>query len=232
MSEPVRTVMNRTNILETVDGDVRVRYRWPRKDNFKGPPDLPADFQTSEKVSESLDALQVLQFSRRQYLTPSALTVPLEYLLESQPWMVQADVNIFPANRCETWSRVVAKDYYRYELDDLVEEYKDAMTSKPYQFRPVDVSPMDSEDPPHWILIVLHLTRHLKEEDDLETPDNELEGPYNLVESFAVVDPHCRTTARDVEERVVEFLEQLLPKFGIEFYWPDVREYPWVPPSM
>ncbi|KAK5631684.1 hypothetical protein RRF57_007398 [Xylaria bambusicola] len=229
---PVRTVMNRTNILEPVNGTIRIRDRWPRKDKYKGPPDLPEDFTSSIKVSRYLNALQVLQLQRHQYLSWEALAIPLQYLHNSLPYMVQRDVNVLPPVQNDIWSYAVHGKYpsVRDDMDAFVEKYKKALTSRPYQFWPIDISLPHGVEPPHWILIVLHLARDKGEDVDPNTPDYELKGPLNLVESYAVINPDHGNYARDMEDDVAAFLETLLPRFDVQVYPPGVRQNPWVPP--
>ncbi|KAI3338321.1 hypothetical protein F4824DRAFT_509504 [Ustulina deusta] len=232
MAKRNRTAMTRTCVLETVDGTVRVRERWQRKNLYKGPPDLPEDFRFSERVERCLDALQVLQLKRNQYLLGETLAVPLQFLHDSLPYMVQPDVNIFRPVQEDIWSLPLNGDFDKLapELDYFTERHEEALASRRYHFWPIDVSRGGENDPPHWALIVLHLSHRREEGQDPDTSDDPLTGPYNFLDSYAVIDPDHGSTARDLEEEIATLLQHVLPKMGITVGTRSTRENPWVPP--
>ncbi|TGJ80864.1 hypothetical protein E0Z10_g7901 [Xylaria hypoxylon] len=229
-----RTVMNRTNVLETTNGTIRITGRWPRKDKNRGPPDLPANFRISTRVEKCLDSLNVLQSRRTQYLLDETLAVPLQFLHDSIPYMVQQDVNIFQPVQEDIWSLSLDNDadQINADLEEFISRHDDALTSRRYHLWPIDISPRANEDePPHWALIVLHLVHRRVEEDNPDVPNDSLIGPYNALESYAVIDPNHGNAARELENETAELLAVILPEMGITVDDSSVRENPWVAPS-
>ncbi|KAI0454904.1 hypothetical protein F5B21DRAFT_473863 [Xylaria acuta] len=234
MAQRHRTAMNRTNILETINGTIRIGDRWPRKDKNRGPPDLPANFRVSRRVERCLDSLQVLQSKRTQYLLGETLAVPLQFLHDSLPYMVQRDVNIFQPIQQDLWTNPLNQqevDSLTPEVIEFIERHADALPEKRYHFWPVDISQQDPDvQPPHWALIVLHLTHRRVKGDDPNAPDDPLLGPYNYLDSYAVLTPDHGQMARDSEDAIAAMLRALLPIMGITVDNQSTREFTWIPP--
>ncbi|KAI0976544.1 hypothetical protein F4678DRAFT_480092 [Xylaria arbuscula] len=234
MVRKFRTGMNRTNVLETADGTVRIRERWPRKDKYKGPPDLPEDFPYSLRVERCLDALQVLQFKRDEYLPPTTLAVPLQFLHDSLPYMVQRDVNIFQPVQNDLWGLKFDAELPKIdktEVEEFIEKHGETFVSRRYQFWPIDISRGDGSQLPHWGLIVLQLLHRSGYEDEPVVPDDPETQPYNFVESFAIIDPEHGVAARELEDELTSFLHWLVPQMGVIMDDKTAREDAWVPPS-
>ncbi|KAI0810242.1 hypothetical protein GGR55DRAFT_695443 [Xylaria sp. FL0064] len=233
MKRKDRTQMSRTNVLETVDATIQFKERWPSKYKFNGPPELPKRFRISRTVERCLDALQVLQMGRNEYVLEYTLAVPLQFLHDSLPYMVQRDVNIFRPVERDIWGLELGGDFDRLdaELGDFIERHEEELGSRRYHFWPIDVSRGGGNDPPCWALIVLHLThKNEKADDSLMSKDTQKE-PYNFLYSFAVIDPEHGNAARELEDEVIAVLKHVLPKMGITVGTTSVRENTWVPPS-
>ncbi|KAI0096905.1 hypothetical protein GGR51DRAFT_566888 [Nemania sp. FL0031] len=215
-----RTGMNRTNILESYTGTIRIGNRWPRKNQYKGPPDLPSNFQYSKRVDRCLDSLQVLQFKRNQYLLGETLAVPLQFLHDSLPYMVQRDVNIFRPIHEDIWTTPFnLEGIDDSDMQEFIELNAPLLSGRQYQFWPIDMNQngVDGELP-HWGLIVLHLVHAYVEgiDDPMASNDDELLGPYNYLESFAVITPDHGSKARALEDDVANTLLTILPRMGID----------------
>ncbi|KAI0426495.1 hypothetical protein F5Y09DRAFT_351192 [Xylaria sp. FL1042] len=226
--------MSRTNVLVAIDATIQIKDRWPRKDKLKGPPDLPTDFYRSGRIERCLDALQLLQLRRNEYLLEDALAVPLEFLHESLPYMVQRDVNIFQPTQRDIWGLELGGDFDRLdtELSGFIERHEEALSGRRYHFWPIDVSRGSENGPPHWALIVLHLTHDHGDGDGLLSPKDTQEEPYNFLFDFAVIDPEHGNAARELEDEMATILKHVLPKMGITVGTTSVRENTWVPPSL
>ncbi|KAI0877648.1 hypothetical protein GGS24DRAFT_487696 [Hypoxylon argillaceum] len=224
--------MNRTNVLETYYGTIQVGNRWPRKNQNRGPPDLPGNFRVSKRVRKCLDSLQVLQFKRNQYLLGETLAVPLQFLHDSLPYMVQRDVNIFEPVSEDIWAKAFSGELDRLEpqeLDRFIARHEVALPRKKYHFWPVDVNKLGGDgDHPHWALIVLHIIcRPELEVDDPDVPPDELSGPYNFLDTYAVITPNHGAKARALEDDIANMLLTLLPEMDIKVGAKTIREYPW-----
>ncbi|KAI0535796.1 hypothetical protein GGR58DRAFT_503939 [Xylaria digitata] len=220
-----KTVMNRTNILETTGGTIDITQRWPRKDRMKGPPDLPLNFQLSDRVERCLDSLNALQFTRTHYLTEGTLGVPLQFLHDSLPYMVQHDVNIFQPIAEDIWSIPFEPPPYDPDepdpneeyMEDIMDRYQPAFPYRRYHFWPIDINRvLDDDEPPHWGLIVLHLAHKQDEKDDPNEPNDPLVGPYNYLDSYTIINPNHGDNAREIEHDVDHRLQYILPGIGIE----------------
>ncbi|KAI1752763.1 hypothetical protein F4782DRAFT_530250 [Xylaria castorea] len=235
MAQRHRIAMNRTNVLECLDGKIRIRDRWSRKDKNRGPPDLPAKFRISKIVERCLDSLQVLQSKRTQYLLGETLAVPLQFLHDSLPYMVQQDVNIFQPVERDLWTSPLDQqevDALTPEVIEFIERHSGALSERRYHFWPVDISQQDPDlQPPHWALIVLHLTHRQVKGDNLEGPNDPLLGPYNYLDSYAVLTPDHGSMARGSEDAIAVMLQALLPRMGITADNQSTREFIWVAPS-
>ncbi|KAI0474812.1 hypothetical protein F4859DRAFT_521857 [Xylaria cf. heliscus] len=237
MAQRQRTAMNRTNVLEALHGTIRIGERWPRKDKNRGPPDLPANFRVSRRVERCLDSLQVLQSKRNQYLLGETLAVPLQFLHDSLPNMVQEDVNIFQPVQQDIWTNRLTQDDVNALIPavvDFTERHSAALIERRYHFWPIDINQLDPDlQPPHWALIVLHLNhRPVPGVDNPNVPDDPLLGPYNYLESFAVLTPDHGHVARDSEDAIAAMVRALLPEMGVMVDQRSTRESPWIAPSM
>ncbi|KAI1282722.1 hypothetical protein F5Y07DRAFT_394685 [Xylaria sp. FL0933] len=219
MKRKDRTQMSRTNVLETVDATVQFKERWPSKYKFNGPPELPKRFRVSKTVERCLDALQVLQMGRDEYLLEYALAVPLQFLHDSLPYMVKRDVNIFLPVQRDIWSLELGGDFDRLdaELGDFIERHEEELSSKRYHFWPIDISRGGEDDPPRWALIVLHLTHKNENGDDSLMSKDTQKKPYNFLYAFAVIDPEHGNAARELEDEVITVLKHVSPKMGITY---------------
>lgn len=129
MAQRHRTAMNRTNVLETLNGTIRIGERWPRKDKNRGPPDLPENFRTSRLVERCLDSLQLLQSKRTQYLLGETLAVPLQFMHDSLPFMVQKDVDILQPVQQDIWVDPIAQEQatdFTPEAMNFIEKHAEA----------------------------------------------------------------------------------------------------------
>ncbi|KAJ8132421.1 hypothetical protein O1611_g1201 [Lasiodiplodia mahajangana] len=231
-----RTGMNRTNILESYVGTIRIGNRWPRRNQSKGPPDLPENFRTSKRVARCLDALQVLQFKRNQYLLGETLAVPLQFLHDSLPYMVQRDVNIFQPIHEDIWTtpfKGTIDGIDDAEIQEFIEISAPVLPGRRYHFWPIDMNQNGVDGAlPHWGLIVLHLVNRAEEGlDETMSDGDELVGPYNYLDAYAVITPDHGPKARALENDIANTLITLLPSMGIGVDQGTHREYPWVPPS-
>ncbi|KAF2968312.1 hypothetical protein GQX73_g5252 [Xylaria multiplex] len=160
-----------------------------------------------------------LLFTRTHYLENLALRVPLEFLHDSLPYMVQEDVNIFRPKAEDVWS--VPFDFDDDDediLEGVIDRHRSAFPHKRYHFWPIDINKtLDDDVPPHWGLIVLHLAHRQDDDDDPAQPIDPLAGPYNYLESYAVINPDHGDAARGLEDDTANLLLSLLPRMGIEF---------------
>ncbi|KAI2640963.1 hypothetical protein GGS21DRAFT_547305 [Xylaria nigripes] len=232
MAEPAKIDLCRTSVLEPIDRDITIEKRWPRKNFFGGPPPLPPDFMTSDRVASCLDALYLLQSQRQQYVLETGLSVPLQFLHDSLPYMVQCDVDIFESGHCGFWTVLNWEDYLdQEEIDRLKQDYYEDLISRRYHFWPIDLNRVSQEDwdGPHWGLIVLHM-RNIQDPKAEPDPDHdELEAPFNALQSFTVINPDHGEAARFIEEDVVQELLFLLNNWGIKVEG-CLQMEPWVPP--
>ncbi|KAI0187254.1 hypothetical protein F4808DRAFT_452462 [Astrocystis sublimbata] len=230
-----KTSMTRTNVLETNTGPIVVEERWPRKDKNRGPPDLPGNFRTSRRVERSLNALQVLQLERTQYLLGDTLSVPLQFLHDSLPYMVQEDVNIIQAVTEDLWCHYMDKkevDTIPPMVRDFRDEYAKSLPGKRYHFWPIDISThAEGFKIPRWALIVLHLTNRPGPNDDVGGVDDPLQGPYNFLDSYTVLFAGHGRHNREDEDDIASMLLALLPHMGITVDHESHREHVWIPPS-
>ncbi|GAW11709.1 hypothetical protein ANO14919_010590 [Xylariales sp. No.14919] len=238
MARRDRTAMSRTNVLETTEGVITISERWPRRDRNRGPPDLPDNFRTSTRVERCLEALNVLQSHRTQYLFESTLGVPLQFLHDSLPYMVQHDVNIIRPLEQDLWTAPLDLDEVQQELREFQGEYKESLPTRRYHFWPIDISDRleegsEARASPIWALIVLRLSSRnpeVDEPDDLD--DVSPAAPYSFLDSYAVIDPSHGNASRDLEDDIAGILLEILPQLNIAVGPWVIREDPWVPPSM
>ncbi|KAI1122079.1 hypothetical protein F5Y10DRAFT_287564 [Nemania abortiva] len=216
------TGMVRTNVLEGISGTIRIGNRWPRKNQNKGPPDLPDDFRFSERVQRCLDALQVLQFKRNQYLLGETLAVPLQFLHDSLPYMVQRDVNILQPIHEDIWTTPFEEDEDGRggpEVEEFVLKNWPMLSGRRYQFWPVDINREGRDgNLPHWGLIVLQLKHVPNPQDDpreLWEENDEFVGPFNYLSSYAVITPDHGSKARALENDIANMLLKVLPLMGV-----------------
>lgn len=196
----LEVALTSTNVLKTLNGTVRIHPRWPSKgDGNDG-------FLIETETGERLDALQVLQLRRDQPLTTSALAVPLEFIYDALPELVQCDVHILKAQRG------LPNDYSAVALHE-----------KKYHFWPVYADKCSPGIPPHWVLVVLQLEYE---------PSGRAFGRgktrYNHLQGFTVITPDVGSEARGLENDLATELEVMLPKMGIEVD-DTIRYRAWVP---
>ncbi|KAI0410096.1 hypothetical protein F4802DRAFT_611758 [Xylaria palmicola] len=230
MTEQEKTILTRTNVLEVRDGPIAIGERWPRKNRYRGPPDLPGNFRIADKLQIGLNSLQFLQSKRDQYLLRHSLGVPLQFIHDSLPFMVMCDVDIIPPNERGIFTNFTKERLGSPEVAQFVEHQSRALGERTYHFWPVDIGQVGEagegeEAPPNWALIVLHLRRSSK-----KAKDKSDEGPYDTLSSFGVISPDHGQASRDLEDDIADVLPDLLAKMGIERHSGTKRERPWVPP--
>ncbi|KAI3324721.1 hypothetical protein HD806DRAFT_543368 [Xylariaceae sp. AK1471] len=139
----------RTNVLGSTDCNIKITDRWPRKNWNKGPPPLPDNFESSNKLWRSFDSLQNLQARRTHHVSATPLRVPLEFLWDAAPVMVQMDVDIHTPESQQVWS---FQDYDAWKADesllrDFIEAKKERLQDKTYHFIPIDINQLpDAEE--------------------------------------------------------------------------------------
>ncbi|KAI1827192.1 hypothetical protein F4861DRAFT_536377 [Xylaria intraflava] len=229
-----RAELVRTNVLNSVNGSVKIDDRWPRSSFLTGPPKLPDRFHNSQLVGECLDALYTLQATRTYYLSPSAMAVPLQFLHNSLPYMVQKDVNIIQPDNDDFWRHENWHEYLQNaeRLREVREKYHTQLTTRRYQFWPIDLHRRnpDNHNPndykgARWGLIVLHM-RNAPDPDNHDEDHDELDAPYNAVHSFAVINPDHGQQARNLEDDITLELLHMLPEIGIGVEG-AVQIHPW-----
>ncbi|KAI8624780.1 hypothetical protein F5Y19DRAFT_480269 [Xylariaceae sp. FL1651] len=215
----------RTNVLASYAGQGNVMLdpevgRWTSKRSINGPPRLPQQYKFSQELLSVFDALQVLQAKRDQYLLDSTLKVPLDFMFNALPNMVRADVNIFLPEQDAFWAW---PDDVSADTGDGVNSFayygRPRLLEKPFHFWPIDINQHEGR-PPHWALIVLHLERSRginPDWDGLDSQDEfiDISDDFNVLQSYAVIDPDHGDEARDTEHDIIDKLLVILNVLGV-----------------
>ncbi|KAI2620406.1 hypothetical protein GGR54DRAFT_601003 [Hypoxylon sp. NC1633] len=193
-AEGINAVMNlaRTSVLDVnIPREGRPFYpsHWPKNNDGKGN-DLPENWHKDPDVIRSYDALQTLQATRHQFVTPDALKTCLDFVFESLPESVQDDVLILEPG----WSEYFSMSNEEYEnkfpfegsettvLD--AEKVRDQFV-KPYVFWPIDFL---ADGVHQWLVAVIHLRREHRYGKD----GPEEEKSFQVVNAIDVIDPDLR----------------------------------------
>ncbi|KAI1496352.1 hypothetical protein F5X99DRAFT_424744 [Biscogniauxia marginata] len=221
-------LLPRTNVLEVRPGK-RISYpsRWQSKSFDKG---LPSDWRTDRRITRSMNALQVLQVTRDQHLLPECISVPVDFIFESLPKMVKLDVNIMKPGKamfdmftCNDFDfSCLINDEFMVDIDSngdyVVPPLYRQFRRKPYHFWAVDVSTGQN---PQWQLIILHLQRTKKTDDDYvvedeESDDGEFNKYFDKIESIAVIDPEYGRAGEARKTRTLDRILQVLDALDIK----------------
>ncbi|OTB05153.1 hypothetical protein M426DRAFT_10995 [Hypoxylon sp. CI-4A] len=236
----------RTSVLEVQPlrhGRPYIPNHWPNNGVNTG---LPESWRENPELRHSVDALNTVQLSRRQYITPYALSRSLNFLIPYMPPIVDEDVNIMEIDTKYGIFSIVDAEFDTW-LDshlpqrpvgswDAIPAPFTSLYDKPYVLWAIDTK---YEGVHHWVTCVLRLepegfpNPNYKEDDPdnfpLEIPDPS--ARYTRINAIDVVNPdytHGIHVGGRVFNRVLRILNRLNIVPGPDF---DGKRTPlWVTP--